>query len=261
MTVMEHTVELLTRLRVIIVSIFVLGLLVAFWPLNFNEFLTSLTYTPVIAVIMDRMKHDLLPQGVTLIAVSISDTTYLYLMMSILIGVVLSLPIIAYEMYMFFSPALLPHEKRWAFMIIAPFVGLMLFGAALAYRLILPITFKVLLWFIISTGASPMLEVSEFFEIIVILILATGLTLVSPLFLILVAEAGILNYKQLSGARKYVYVAFFIVASIVTPDPTPITTLMVFVPWVIIFESALYAVKRREKQRILREKVAVPASP
>jgi sec-independent protein translocase protein TatC len=257
---MEHTVELLTRLRIILISILSLGFLAAFWPVSFKDFFTSMTYTPIISLIMEKMKRDLLPPGVVLIAGNIGDTVYMYMMMSGLIGVILSSPIIGYEMYMFFNPALLPHEKKWAFKIIVPFIGLMFFGAVLAYKLVLPITFKVLLWFILSTGAIPMLEVSEFFSIVVILILATGLTLISPLLLILLAEAGMVNYGQLSSTRKYVYVVFFIVASIVTPDPTPITTLMVFAPWAIIYESSLYAIKRRERRKTIQSIIGVPVT-
>ncbi len=254
MTVLEHTVELLTRLRVILVSIFLLGFLVAFWPLDITQtFSASLEYTPLVALIMNKMKEDLLPEGAMLIAGSIMDTAYLYLSISLLIGVILSSPIIAYELYMFFNPALLPAERKWGFKVSASFIGLMLFGALLAYRIILPITFRILMWFVRSAGAEPIFHVSDFVNIIVTLMLGIGIIYSAPVFVVLLVERGIVSSSQISGNRRIVYLVFIVLAAVLTPDPTIISDIILFMPFAVIFEVVIYLSKRIEKRKALEE--------
>ncbi|MEM3516781.1 MAG: twin-arginine translocase subunit TatC, partial [Candidatus Bathyarchaeia archaeon] len=161
MTFMEHTVELFQRLKIIFIAVFGSGIFVGFFPLDATKFFagffgfwpSNVEYTPLVSLIFERLKRDLLPKEASLMAGSFLDTAYVYLMISILIGVVLSSPIIAYELYKFFNPALYPHERKLAAKIILSFIGLFFMGGFLAYKAILPITFKILMWFIKSAGA------------------------------------------------------------------------------------------------------------
>ena len=261
MTVIDHTVELLTRLRIILVSVFLLGFFVAFWPLEITEmFSTSLEYTPLVSLIMNRMKEDLLPQGAMLIAGNIMDTAYLYLTVSVLIGVILSSPIIAYELYMFFNPALIPAERKWASKVIGSFIGLMMFGAFLAYRVILPITFRILMWFVRSAGAEPIFHVADFVSIIVTLMLGVGILYSAPVFVVLLVERGVLSSSQLSGNRRIVYLLFIVVAAVLTPDPTIVSDIILFAPFAIIFETVVFLSKRIDKRKALEEKMSTMAT-
>jgi len=255
MTFMQHTVELLSRLRVIFVSVIFLGFFVAFWPLDITKlFSPMLEYTPLVSLIMNRMKQDLLPAGARLIAGNIMDTAYLYLTISIMIGVILSSPVIAYEMYMFFNPALFPRERRWTSRIIFSFVGLFLFGAVLAYWVILPITFKILMWFVTSTGAEPFFNIADFVGIIVTLVAGVGLLYTSPIFIVFLGSQGIISSDYLTSNRKLVYAGFIVVAAILTPDPTIISDMVLFLPWLVLYEATILIVKRAEKKRASLEK-------
>ncbi|MEM4246526.1 MAG: twin-arginine translocase subunit TatC [Candidatus Bathyarchaeia archaeon] len=250
MTILQHTVELLGRLRTIVISVIFLGFFVAFWPLDLSDlFSPTLEYTPLVSVIMHRMKEDLLPAGARLIAGNIMDTAYLYLTISIMIGVILSTPVIAYELYMFFNPALYPHERRWVSRIVFSFVGLFLFGAVLAYRVMLPITFRILMWFVTSTGAEPFFNIADFVGIIVTLVVGVGLLYVSPIFIVFLAAQGIISSSYLTSNRKLVYAGFIVVAAILTPDPTIVSDLLLFVPWLVLYEATIAIVKRMEKKR------------
>ncbi len=250
MTILQHTVELLSRLRIIFISIIFLGFFVAFWPLDITKiFSPTLEYTPVVSLIMNRMKQDLLPAGARLIAGNIMDTAYLYLSISLMIGIILSSPVIAYEIYMFFSPALYPHEKKWLSRIIFGFVGLFIFGAILAYKVMLPITFRILMWFVTSTGAEPFFNIADFVGVIVTLLIGVSLLYVSPLIIIFLAIQGIVNSGYLTSNRKLVYAGFIVIAAILTPDPTIISDIILFIPWLVLFEATILIIKRIEKTR------------
>ncbi|MEM2122038.1 MAG: twin-arginine translocase subunit TatC [Candidatus Bathyarchaeia archaeon] len=263
MTFLEHTAELLSRLRTILIAVIASGFFVAFWPLDIrkllatalNPFKYSLEYTPIASVIMKRMAGDLLPKGASLIAGGLLDTAYAYLMISMLIGVVLSSPIIAYELYKFFNPALYPHERRYATYIIGSFVLLFSFGVFLAYRVILPITFRILMWFIESAAALALINLRDFINMVISLMVGVGLLYTAPVFLVLLVDRGILSSEHLSKNRKMVYAAFIILTAVVTPDPTIVSDVILLIPFLAIYEGTVLVSKRVEKNRIERERL------
>jgi len=262
MSFLEHTAELLTRLRMVILSIVVTGFFVAFWPLNirelfssaFNPFTLSAEYKPLVSLLMRYMTEHLLPEDASLIAGGLMDTAYIYLMVSVLIGCVLSSPLIAYQLYKFFGPALIKQERRYASYVMIAFVGLFISGGYLAYSVILPITFRILMWFIRSAAALPLINVKDFVMMVVTLILGVALLYTSPIFLVLLVDRGVLSAKHLTENRKMVYAAFIIITAIVTPDPTIVSDVILIIPFIFIFEATILISKRAERKRIEREK-------
>ncbi len=261
MTFLEHTAELLYRLRTIVISVVATGFFVAFFPVDIRELFTSIfapfessiEYTPLVALIMRRMVSDLLPEEASLIAGGLMDTAYVYLMVAVLVGVILSSPVIAYELYKFFRPALYPHERKYASYMIVSFMALFCFGAALAYLVILPITFRILMWFIRSAAALPLINVKDFVNMVISLILGVALLYTAPVYLVLLVDRGILSSEHLAKNRKMVYAAFIIITAIVTPDPTIVSDIILLIPFLAIYEGTILIAKRVEKKRIERE--------
>lgn len=257
MSIWSHLDELLSRLRKIIMAVVLSGLLVGFFPTNLDEILSSfdfssrtiLTYTPTISIIMDRMKQDLLPSGVQLIAGGPMDTAYIYLIMSFLIGTVVSSPIIAYELYAFFNPALIASERKWVGKFIFSFIALLAFGIILGYTLILPITFRIILWFIESAGALPLINIKEFYMMVITLIAGAGFLYTAPIFLVILTQKGIISVERLTSNRKLFYLGFLVVIAVITPDPTIITDVIIMLPFAVVFELAVFIAKRTSKTK------------
>jgi len=241
MTFWEHTEELLSRLRTILIIVFVAGAIVGFLPVNPLTLLDPLTiaYTPVISVVLRQIERDLLPKDVVLIAGSVMDTAGIYLMMSALMGVIVSMPIIAYELYRFINPALLETERRYMGRFIGSFVGLFIAGAFFSYKIIVPITLRVMLWFVYSSGAAMFIPIADFFTQVIVLIGVVGLFFTFPVFFVLLALLGVLKPDYLSSNRKGVYVGFLILAIVLTADPTPITDMILLVPFIALFEGTV----------------------
>jgi sec-independent protein translocase protein TatC len=166
--------------------------------------------------------------------------------LSFLIGIMVSSPIIGYELAAFIGPALYPHEKKHIRTFIFAFIGTFAFGIAMAYFLILPLTFRVLIWFIKSGGAAPFINIQDFYSVIIGLMLACGLFYTAPVFVVLVAQAGILPTRFLAefnvGKRRTMYLAILLIITIspIPPDPTPISSLVMLIPFIIIFEAARF---------------------
>jgi sec-independent protein translocase protein TatC len=248
MTFWEHLDELLTRLKIIFISVVASGLIIGFWPVDPRGFLEFPgMYQPIISIILQKMKSDLLPSGTSLIAGGLMDTAYIYIMMAFLIGFVVSSPIIGYELYAFINPALYPSERRMIAKFLIPFLGLFTFGVIMAYLLILPLTFKIIIWFIVTAGALPLINIKDFYLMIITLLVGSGLLYTTPLFLVTLVQVGILSSKNLTENRKLLYVGFLIITAVITPDPTIITDVIILIPFITIFEAAIIAAKRVEK--------------
>jgi len=241
MTFWEHTEELLSRLRTILLTVFIAGAIVGFLPVNPSTLLDPLaiTYTPIISVVLRQIERDLLPKDVVLIAGNVMDTAGIYLMSAALMGVIVSTPIIAYELYKFINPALLETERRYMGRFILSFVCLFIAGAFFSYKIIIPITLRVMLWFVYSSGAAMFIPIADFFTQVIVLIGVVGLFFTFPVFFILLVQLGILKSDYLSSNRKGVYAGFLILAVVLTADPTPITDVILLVPFIVLFESTV----------------------
>jgi sec-independent protein translocase protein TatC len=261
MSLWEHLTELLNRVKVVILAI-LLASCIGFLPANAKGWFDPLHYyQPLVSLVMLRMRHDFLPSGAQLIASGLVDTIFVYMYLTLLIGVVLSSPIIAYEIYAYIRPALYPHERKHLLAYSWSFIGLFVLGLVMAYFLIIPITFKILIWFITSGGALPLIGIKDFYNWIMILLLASGIFYTLPLFIVVLAQFGIIPVEFLSGKRKTtIYIALYVFLNIITPDPTPITATIIFLPFFVIFEVAARFAKRIDagRRRMMAETYGPP---
>jgi sec-independent protein translocase protein TatC len=246
-----HVSELASRLKIVIVALLI-TCSVTWLPLDPKGLLDPIRhYQPIMSVLMQRIRQDFLPSGATLIAGGLVDTIFVYMYLSLLIGVVLAYPIIAYEVYAFISPGLYPHERKHISAYMTSFVGLFVFGLVIAYFLIIPITFKILVWFIESGGAVPLINIKDFYNWTLALLLASGLFYTIPVFVVMLVQFGILPLNSVSGRRRKItlYAGLLIVLTIITPDPTPITASIILAPFILVLEAALLVAKRIDKAR------------
>ena len=250
MSVWEHVTELANRVKVMVIALLV-TCSIGFLPTDPRGFLDPINhYQPIVSLMMLKIRHDFLPSGATLIASGLVDTIFVYMYLTLLIGVVLASPIIAYEIYAYIRPALYVHERKYLLTFTGSFVGLFIVGVLMAYFLIIPITFKILIWFINSGGAVPFIGIRDFYYWILTLMLASGIFYTVPVFIVLLVQFGIIPAEYLCGKRKImVYVTLLIILTIITPDPTPITATIIMIPFVAIFEGAALAARRIEKGR------------
>lgn len=167
-------------------------------------------------------------------------------------AVVLTFPVLAWQLYRFVAPGLYRKEKA-AF---APFLlaspVLFLLGAAMVYFVMLPFV----LWFSLSqqiVGAGNISvellpKVSDYLTLVTTLLLAFGLCFQLPVVVTLLGLAGIVDSKQLASGRRFAIVGVFVVAAVVTP-PDPISQLMLAIPICLLYEVSIWCVRLIEVRR------------
>jgi sec-independent protein translocase protein TatC len=100
-----------------------------------------------------------------------------------------------------------------------------------------------------SGGAEPLINIQDFYNMIITLMIGSGLLYTMPVFIVLLVQAGILPTNFMTGKRKMMYVGFLVMTAVITPDPTIITDLIIMLPFIIVFEVAVLAAKRVERNR------------
>jgi sec-independent protein translocase protein TatC len=166
-------------------------------------------------------------------------------------AVVLTFPVLAWQVYAFVAPGLYKRE-RYAFLpflLAAPI--LFLIGAALVYYMILPFV----LWFslnqqILGAGIAVELlpKVSDYLTLVTTLLLAFGLCFQLPVILTLLGMAGIVNSSMLWKGWRYAVFAVVVVAAVVTP-PDPISQLLLATPIIGLYFVSIGCVKLIELRR------------
>lgn len=167
-------------------------------------------------------------------------------------AVVLTFPILAWQLYRFVAPGLYKRERRafLPFLLASPL--LFLAGAALVYFVMLPFV----LWFSLSqqiVGAGNITvellpKVSDYLTLVTTLLLAFGLCFQLPVVLTLCGLAGLVSSRMLRSGRRYAIVGVFVVAAIVTP-PDPISQLMLAIPICLLYEVSIWCVWLIERRR------------
>jgi len=245
----KHLEELRHRLKVIAISVGVttLALMIIPGDLSFLERPFEF-YRPLIAAILDFIRTYALPKGVELIGMKFMAPIELYLISSFILGVVISMPIIVYEVYKFVDPALYPHEKQIMYPYLMAFGILFTLGSLFGLFLLVPFLIRASLPFYSIVGAQPLIYVSDFYGLVFVVSLLTGLAFTFPVIFVLLVRLGFIDTSIITKNRGIFYVALFILTAIITPDGGPIADFVLFIPMILLMEGAVMIAKKYEKK-------------
>lgn len=229
MSLGDHLEEL--RMRIILA---VLGLAVGLAVcLCFSKFFLGLLTKPY----FDVRQQTGLPA--TLQAITLSEKFMVYMKTALLFGAILSSPWIFYQLWKFVSAGLYASEKRFVH-IVAPICAL-LFGTGAMFFLfvIAPLMIRFLIGFDTGVEVRTQVTLSSYVSFMLIMMLVFGLCFQMPIAIVAANKIGIVSASALKSARKYIILAIFIVAAIVTPSPDMIGQIALAVPMYILYEAGL----------------------
>jgi len=177
---------------------------------------------------------------------------------SMITGILLATPVIGYQLWGFFSPALHSHEKRVIVPTLVGMVALFLAGVALAFYVVLPFTLRFFHGFE-SAALTPMIEATQYFDFAFSMMLAFGLAFELPIGILLLSILGIVTPGTLTKYRRHAIVLCVIAAAFITPDASPTTLFALAGPLYFLFELGValsYSVTRRRRKRELAAELA-----
>ena len=171
---------------------------------------------------------------------------------SLMIGLVLGIPYLLYELWLFIKPALHEKEKKAASGFVFYASILFLTGVLFGYFIITPVSLNFLAGFTVSDKIENLFSVDSYLSSVTTLTLATGLVFELPILVYILANLGILTPKFMKESRRYAIVIILIVAAVVTPTPDMLTMTVVAIPLFLLYELSIGvagAVQKRKKKR------------
>jgi len=221
---LSHLIEL--RQRLVRAAIAVVVVFLALSP--FMRDIFGILSAPLMSV---------LPVGTKLIATGVITPFMVPLKLTLFVAFLIVLPYVLYQAWAFIAPGLYLHEKRLAGPIIASSVAMFWLGMAYCYYIVFGLVFRFIANFApASVNVAP--DIDAYFNFVLGLFLAFGLTFEVPIVVVLLARFGIADVERLRSARPYVVVGAFIVAAIFTP-PDVISQLLLAVPLWLLYELGI----------------------
>jgi sec-independent protein translocase protein TatC len=152
-------------------------------------------------------------------------------------GLFLASPIWLWELWRFITPGLNPKEKRYALPFIGASIALFALGAGVAY-LVFP---HALQWLGTIGGPSltEILDPNKYLSLIILLMVAFGVTFEFPVLLVSLEVAGVLTPEKLSSWRRWAIIGIVVVAGVFTPSSDPFSMLAMAVPLYIFYEISI----------------------
>jgi sec-independent protein translocase protein TatC len=152
-------------------------------------------------------------------------------------ALLISLPLLLYQLYAFVLPAFSPTERQVALplMLLVPllFYG----GVAFAYYLILPAAVDFLQNFN-DDAYDVLLQARDYYKFAVMVLAAMGALFQLPLLILAITRMGILTPRQLRKNRRYAILVIAIVAALL-PGGDPVTMLLIMIPIVFLYEGSI----------------------
>jgi sec-independent protein translocase protein TatC len=265
----EHLVELRKRLIIVIIAI-VIGMGVA-WnvaddilafiekPLTGQTYLTELK-KDVYRIVKDRYPgvyahYDLGKEPVDknvdnrLNYSAPLEPFFIQCKISIIAGLILSLPIIFYQVWLFVAPGLTRSERR----LLVPFITTATVSFCVGAFFFLTIIWPVIINFSLSyesTGLRSWFNLSAFVNFCLRLILIFGLIFELPILVLLLSRFGLVTGSFLARNRKYAVLASAIIAAF---HADMLTMLVIMIPMYLMYEVSIWVAKIFGKKRTVEK--------
>ncbi len=223
MTFLEHLEELRGRLLHSVASI-VVGFCICFY---FRDAIYAYLALPLTSTLKSLHLPD------KLVYTNPTDPFNLYIKISIIAGIFLASPYILWQIWLFISPGLFRHEKRyiWPFVVLTS--SLFISGGFFAYKMAFPAALRFLVVF--GHEFQPMVTINEYWSLAMTLILGVGLVFELPVVILLLSIFGIVTPKFLLKHIRYAILITAVAAAALAPTPDWTTLFMFWIPMVGLY--------------------------
>jgi sec-independent protein translocase protein TatC len=218
-----------------------------------NRLLISLATVAGIAVLLflpsqyviKWMVHEYF-QGVQLHAFGPADVIITEFKFSIVGGIVVGLPVLLYQTWMFVVPAIHPRTRRMVYGYVAPSILLALAGLAFAHFIVIPRVVHALL-LITNAVATPTFGVGPTLTFVFVLLAIFAVTFQMPIVLVGLARLGIVSSSSLRHYRRHAFFGFFVAGGIAAPDGNPLTMALIALPMYALYEISIWIILPLER--------------
>ena len=220
-TLVEHLDELRSRLIVAIVAIVPLFAL----TFAFHEQIMEWLIGP-------------LPDDKKLVTLGVTEPFTTSVKVSMIAALALALPVVLWQAWAFFAPAVQPHFERVILVLVVSATALFVIGVAFMYTIVLPRALDFLTSY--DTNIYDIqIRASYYYTFAAMTLLAGGLAFLMPIFILGLVRLRVLTSGRLRANRRIAYVALLMFA-ILLPTVDPVSLAFETIPLLILFEMSIW---------------------
>jgi sec-independent protein translocase protein TatC len=221
LSIVEHLDELRTRLVICVVA-FSAAWAVTMWQ---NDLVLRIVNQP-------------LPSGIDPITLGPAEAFYTTLTNAAYAALLVSLPVILYQVYAFLLPAFSPTERRVALPMLLLVPVLFVAGVVFCYFVVLTPALDFLLNFN-ADEFNTQVRARDYYSFVTLLMLAMGLGFQIPVGVLAACRLGVTSPEKLRKGRRYAIVVIAVVASLL-PTLDPVTLLLEMIPLIALYELSIW---------------------
>ncbi|SPQ00165.1 Sec-independent protein translocase protein TatC [Candidatus Sulfobium mesophilum] len=238
MPLTEHLTELRKRILVSLMALFVVFVGV----FNYSEKIFDVVTFPLRAELKVSVYSPhfqiVKKTAAPLVFLAPAEAFWMHLKVSLVAALILSLPVIFYQLWRFISPGLLANERKYVLPFVFLATTLFVIGASFCFIIVLPFAITFLLGYK-TQNMTPMLSVGSYVDFCLKFVLAFGAIFELPLAIIFLTRLGIVTPAMLAKNRKFAVLFAFIAGAILTPTPDAFNQTLMAVPIIILYEIGI----------------------
>jgi sec-independent protein translocase protein TatC len=165
-------------------------------------------------------------------------------------ALLITLPVLLYQVYAFVIPALNPEEKRVALPVVLAAPALFLAGAAFAYFFVLPPAVHFLQGYN-SQNFDILVQAKTYYKFQIFTMLGVGLAFQLPLALLALHRLGVINGRTLTKHWRYATVIMAVIAAAM-PGADPVSTAFEMLPLVVLYLASIVMLKIADRRAAAR---------
>jgi len=227
MSFLDHLEELRFRIIKCLVSILIFTIAAYI----FSDEIYSLLQIPLYKAVPDiKLHYFRVTEGFTI-----------RVKMSLLAGVILSVPVILYQIWQFVVPGLYEREKKLVVPVVFAGTIFFLLGALFCFFVVLPRAIAFLSN-VAFEGLEPTWMIQEYFSFMMRLLLAFGVAFELPIVCFFLGQLGIIDSRLMAKGRRYALVGIVTLAALITP-PDIFSQAVLALPVYLLYELSILVVK------------------
>ena len=226
MSFLEHLDELRQRLIKALLAVIV-------------GFVASLLFVQPIFDFVMRPLQAILPAGGKLIYTEPTEAFMLYMKLAALVGLMIALPVVMWQLWAFIAPGLYAHEKRFAIPFVLMSTVFFIGGALFSHYVVFPAMWRFFASFSTDTVQfAPRIE--PVFSLYVRMALGMGAVFEMPTLVMFLARVGLVTPRFLIRHTKYAILIIFVVAALVTPSPDVVSQFLLALPMIVLYAFSIF---------------------
>lgn len=171
-----------------------------------------------------------------------SEAFFTYIKVAVAAGFLIALPVVFYQIWRFFLPALTRRERAVLGIVVPTSVLLFFAGIAFSFFLVLPAGIRFFMGFS-NAELEALFSVDKYFDFIIMFVLPFGFVFELPLVITILGKMGIITSKFLKKYQRIVIFLSFVLAAIITPTPDVFTQSMIALPMIVLYEVGYLIVR------------------